>query len=369
MRAMISGISAACPAGGSMQGRTLDILVTAAGLAGDSARFARAILQRSGIEHRASVLGDAEAAAAFYTVPSAAPGTGARMAEYARHAPVLGTAAAGAALASAGVEPDSITHVVTASCTGFIAPGLDIELMQRLGLAPTVGRTNVGFMGCHAAINALNVAGAIVRASRAAEVPARVLVTCVELSSLHLQPSARPDHIVAASLFADGAGACVVSDEAGDLPCSLAGTPVEFIGAASMVVPGTLDAMRWSIGDAGFAMTLGESVPGIVREHLASWLRPWLVRHLGTGAADPAGVHWCVHPGGPRVLEAVRDAMGLDELALRFSREVLRDHGNMSSATVLFILRRMLDAGVRGPAVLLAFGPGMCIEAALVRIG
>lgn len=367
MRVTISGIAGVTPPESASQERALHVLAKTAGLGADSLRFARAIFERSGIDRRASVLGSDAGAMGFYA-SSIAPGTAARMALYAHHAAPLAERACLAALQRAECPPGAITHVVTASCTGFNAPGIDIELVERLGLRPDVRRAHIGFMGCHAAINALGVAGAIVRAGEhrggGGQSPPRVLVACVELSSLHLQPSNRPDHIVAGALFADGAAACVVSGASDDE--SPAPSPkLELLDTGSTIIPGSRDAMGWSIGDHGFAMTLAESVPGLVREHLRPWLAPWLAR-TPRGGTSPTDVAWCVHPGGPRILDAVRDALGLDDAALRFSRDVLRDHGNMSSATVLFILERMLRAGNRGPVVMLAFGPGLCIEAALV---
>ncbi len=372
MRIVIAGVGTALPPGGATQDGALGLLIDTAHLEGDALRFARAMFERSGIERRASVLGDDAAARAFYSSAASAPGTAARMALYARHAAPLAQHACTEALTAARCDGASITHLVTASCTGFNSPGVDIQLVERLGLRPDVHRVHVGFMGCHAAINALGVAAAIARAGGLADRRARVLVACVELSSLHLQPSDRPDHIVAAALFGDGAGACVVSAEPHDAhdahdPHDAHAAGIEFLNAGSIIIPGSREAMGWEIGDAGFAMTLAQSVPGLVREHVRPWLEPWLERTLGP-AAGPGELAWCVHPGGPKVLEAVGDAMGLDPAALCFSREVLRDHGNMSSATTLFILQRMQRAGVHSACVMLAFGPGLCMEAALVRL-
>lgn len=380
MRVVISGIASATPPGVATQEQALDLMVAAAGLTGDKLRFARAIFERSGIHRRASVLCDRGGVQSFYPPAGGPPGTAARMELYARHAPPLAARACAEALSLANVPAGAVTHLVTASCTGFGAPGVDIELIDRLGLRPDVRRIHVGFMGCHAAINALAAASAIVRAHRDRDVPVRVLIACVELSSIHLQPSDRPDHIVAGALFGDGAGACVLCGEP-DAGGASAGPSLELLDTGSMLVPDSRDAMGWSIGDHGFAMTLAEGVPGLVREHLRAWLDPWLERTLGS-APNLRHLDWCVHPGGPRILEAVRDALDLDPASLRFSREVLRDHGNMSSATILFILERMLRdhssvaAPVGGggggrdhrrPVVMLAFGPGLSLEAALAR--
>jgi predicted naringenin-chalcone synthase len=381
VRVVISGIGTAVPPGFATQEQALELMIRTCALTGDRLRFARAIFERSGIRGRASVLCDPAGAQTFYCAPGP-PGTKARMDLYAKHAPALAQRACEGALGVAGCAPGSITHIVTASCTGFGAPGVDVDLVERLGLRPDVRRIHVGFMGCHAAINALTAASALARAGplRSGERP-RVLVACVELSSIHLQPSDRPDHIVAGALFGDGAGACVVDPAAQDTDGADGREgSLELIDTASTILPGSRDAMSWNIGDTGFAMTLAESVPGLVREHLRPWLASWLESATGT-PFDPASLAWCVHPGGPRVLEAVGDAAGLDPAALRFSREVLRDYGNMSSPTILFILQRMLEERAAGggsggggglrpgtPVVMLAFGPGLALEGALARV-
>jgi predicted naringenin-chalcone synthase len=252
-------------------------------------------------------------------------------------------------MADAHCEGAAITHLITVSCTGFAAPGVDIELFERLKLRSDVARTHVGYMGCHGAINALRIASSI--AESVAD--AVVLVVCVELCSLHLQHTDRPDQHVANALFADGAAACIVTSEQRGHPITL---------TASKLMPDSRDCMSWSVTDHGFAMTLSQSVPDVIREHLATWLSPIITRIGGA-------VRWAVHPGGPRILDAVRDSMGLDEAAVSASREVLRQHGNMSSATVLFILARLFatrESERDESTVLLAFGPGLAAELAII---
>ena len=168
MRVVISGIAAVTPPGEATQEQALDLLVCTAGLSGEKLRLARAIFERSGIERRASVLGDGAAAQAFYASNAAPPGTAARMALYALHAPPLAQRACEAALHAGASPASAITHLVTASCTGFGSPGVDIDLVERLGLRPDVRRVHVGFMGCHAALNALSVASARSRSRRSA---------------------------------------------------------------------------------------------------------------------------------------------------------------------------------------------------------
>jgi predicted naringenin-chalcone synthase len=202
-------------------------------------------------------------------------------------------------------------------------------------------------------------------------------VVCVELCSLHLQYLDRPDQIVANALFGDGAAAAVVACDGsvtGRNDRRASGGPrVGLLSSTSMLVPGTAESMGWTIGDHGFEMSLAASVPAIIREHLSGLLSGWLETH-GTSlekARSDAG--WAVHPGGPRVLEAVGEALGLQRSSLDASRGVLRDHGNMSSPTVLFILDRLTGGeGARPrnelpPIVMLGFGPGLTVEGLMLR--
>lgn len=315
------------------------------------------LFDRCGVGSRgAVVVGTEWGGGTFYDATHAgrSPTTAQRMAAYEALAPALALRAGAAALRSGACDAGSITHLVTASCTGFSSPGVDTELVTQLGLSPGVQRTHLGFMGCHAAINALRAASAFVRA----EPTSRVLVCCVELCTLHFDASGRPDGMVANALFADGAASCVVGRaERSNLRCP------ELRATGSLLAPGSRDAMTWRIGDHGFPMTLSPRVPDLIASHLRRWLGEWLAT-LGRSREEIRA--WGVHPGGPRILDAAEDALGLSRGGLVESREVLREHGNMSSPTVLFILDRLIAAG-SFPAVVLAFGPGLTIEAVLVE--
>jgi len=256
------------------------------------------------------------------------------------------------ALHDAGVAAASITHVVTASCTGFVAPGIDQWLMEELSLPRSCRRTHVGFMGCHAAVNALSVAAAFVRADPAA----RVLVVCAEISSAHLHYGARLDRLIANTLFADGVAAAVV---AADGP----GDALRFVRSDSVLMEGSVAEMAWEVGDHGFEMTLGAAVPDLLRSGVGPWVRGILAEE----AIDPMAVGgWAIHPGGPRVIDAVLESLALEPRHGESSRAILRDFGNMSSATLLFIMRAMRERGIPRPWVALAFGPGIAGEALLL---
>jgi predicted naringenin-chalcone synthase len=237
---------------------------------------------------------------------------------------------------------------------------VDAALIRALELRRDVHRTHIGFMGCHAAMNALRIARALV----AADPSQVVLMVGVELSSIHLIDGTRRDQLVAACLFGDGAAAAVIAADPR--------APVRILGTASMVFPDTTGAMGWSIGDHGFEMMLAEDVPAHIGRNIASWLDGWLAHHHGGLGATRAAAAWCVHPGGPRVLEAVGDALTLPDGALDHSRAVLRECGNMSSVTTMFILDRIRashrDATEARRVVALGFGPGLAGEAALVEL-
>jgi predicted naringenin-chalcone synthase len=305
------------------------------------ARLFGRMAERSGIDHRWSVLADDAGLepGRFYT-RGRAPTTGERMAVYAREAPLL------ALRAIAGLADTSgVTHLVVASCTGFVAPGVDQIIARALGLPGSVERVMIGFMGCYAGATALRTAGHIVRS----DPTARVLVVSVELCSLHLQADAGLESMLAMAQFSDGAAAAIVSAEGPGL------TLGENL-SATLEESDTL--ITWTIGDTGFAMNLSGEVPGRLANALAD---PELQDRVLDGG-DAADIHaWAVHPGGKSILDAVERGFALTQGALAESREVLRASGNMSSATILFVLERIMP---RRPAtgVALAFGPGLAME-------
>ncbi len=282
------------------------------------------------------------------------PATALRMQRYAEEAVPLAAAACRRALEAAGLAAPSVTHLLTVSCTGFFAPGVDLALVRQLGLMPSVGRLHVGFMGCHGALNALRAAQAIATS----EPQAVVLLCAVELCSLHYQYGRDAQKLVANALFADGAAAMVGRAEP---PRSDAW---RVVASGSYLLPGDEEGMTWRIGDHGFEMTLSPRVPQQIATHLRPWLESWLA---SAGLRLDQVGSWAVHPGGPRVLASVTEALGLPASAVETSAEVLAEWGNMSSPTVLFVLERLRRLDAPRPCVLLGFGPGLVAEAALVE--
>jgi predicted naringenin-chalcone synthase len=317
-----------------------------------SRRLFRRMAERAQIGHRYSFVEPDPAPETLDRIgffPRAAfPSTEARMRFYEAQAPGLAFDCLEALEpASAG---GAITHLITTTCTGFYAPGLDLQVMEHLGLDAGVERTTIGFMGCQAAIPALKLATHIVRAQR----QARVLVLNLELCTIHLQETSELESLLSFVIFADGCAACLVSAEPGGL---------EIAGFGSTVLPDSRDQISWHIGNGGFRMWLDGGVPGTIARGL-----PTRVSGLLAGR-DPAEIAlWAVHPGGRSVLDAVEDALGLDPAALATSRSVLHDYGNMSSATVMFVLSRLLAGRAEGrTGCAIAFGPGLSAEAMVFR--
>jgi predicted naringenin-chalcone synthase len=275
------------------------------------------------------------------------PSTGQRMARYERDAPRLALAAIDALGIDAATA--GITHLIVASCTGFMAPGLDQAIVAAAGLDPGVERTVVGFMGCYAAVNSLRLAHHIVRSTP----EARVLVVTLELCTIHFQRSGDLASLLAMLLFGDGAAAALVTAE----PRGIA-----LHDFRAVTIPDTGDAITWAIRDQGFDMHLSGEVPARIAEALAADARRNDARGLLRGTHPEDYALWAVHAGGRTVLDAVEHGLSLPPQALAPSRAVLNDHGNMSSATLMFILARMLAGTARGPGVALAFGPGMAAE-------
>jgi predicted naringenin-chalcone synthase len=350
VNARILSIGTATPPAGMSQQEALDMARSLSPRSTPDARLTR-IHRACGIEQRfVCIIDPANNRQTLSEADSndRVPGTARRMRIHAQAAGPLAVSASSIALERAGLHAKRVTHVVYASCTGLSAPGVDQRLVWELGLNEGVARTIIGFMGCHAAINALRVAHDTV----CADPGAIVLVCCTELCSPHMHFSPRPDQLIANALFADGAAAAIVADSS---------TPAPRIRTtASRLIPGTDDLMSWVIGDHGFEMTLGAQVPGILAREVA----PWIDSVLESAGLTREGIGaWAVHPGGPKVIDAVAASLGLREEHVRASREILRRFGNMSSPTLLFILDELIRADHQRPWVGMAFGPGLAAEA------
>jgi predicted naringenin-chalcone synthase len=254
-----------------------------------------------------------------------------------------------------------ITHLVTVSCTGFFNPGPDYKIVRELGLDPAVQRYHLGFMGCYAAFPALRAAKLFCEA----DPNAVVLVVCAELCSLHVRTSNDPDTIMGSALFADGAAAAVVTARPGTKENAL----LQLDHFETVLTPVGEDSMAWNIGDHGFEMVLGNYVPHIIDDHIVGALEPLLAREPELAALPYSDIrHWAIHPGGRSILDKVESRLGLTAEQLVPAREILRNYGNMSSATVLFVIKHILEQDPEpGDERIcsMAFGPGLTVETAL----
>lgn len=342
------------------QADSLEIMRTRTRLTRQIERLSNAIYQHSGVATRHSVIletssGDHESRQSFFQFHD--PTTLERMHRYERESVPLASKACQIAIQASGLAPERVSQVVTVSCTGFFAPSLDLALIGQMGIPLTAGRTHIGFMGCHGLFNGLRVA----RAFTMADPEAVVLVCAVELCSLHHQYEWTTDKMVANALFADGAAAVVgVADEM-ETP---APNPLRLAASGSTIFPGSEFAMSWKVGDHGFEMTLSPETPRLIQENLRPWLEGWLA---GQGLSVDQVGSWAVHPGGPRILQAFAESMGLPIQALDASYHILNRYGNMSSPTVAFVLERLRATGAPMPCVAVGFGPGLTTEAALLR--
>lgn len=282
------------------------------------------------------------------------PTTSERMEIFARAAPELVEEACRRALRDASIDPRAVSSLVVATCTGVGAPDLDVELVERLRLSPSVERNLIVWMSCTASFPALRIG----RRAVASKPGSVALVVCVELCSLHVRADVETESLVAHSLFADGASALVLGE----------GSPGEALATlgegATRLVPEGREALRWTFTDHGFQAHVGPDLPVLVEKATPSFLKEL----LGEQVRDVRG--WCVHPGGPAILDAVEQTMGLDPSSLEHSREVLRTLGNMSSATIWYVLERALHNLAAGDiGVLLGFGTGLTLEGLVFRRG
>jgi alpha-pyrone synthase len=277
------------------------------------------------------------------------PDTKTRMSFYERHAFTLARRALDQLDLAA--QKDSITHLIVTTCTGFYAPGLDLQIVEHYGLRHAVERTMIGFMGCYAALNALKLARHIVRS----QPTARVVVLNLELCTLHLQETDDLEQLLSFLIFADGCAASIVSAEPRGL---------ELQSFHAAIMPDSADQITWHIGGFGFDMVLLGVVPATVGKGLQSNLNAIL-----RGRVRDDIRHWAIHPGGRTILDAVQKAVGIPDEKLRQSRDILRRYGNMSSATIMFVLNEMMTPGTpAGPGCAMAFGPGLTAETMLFRV-
>ncbi|MFC6997133.1 type III polyketide synthase [Rufibacter roseus] len=366
MKSYLCAIGTANPPHAIPQQEIADFMAGALQLDAAEARKLKALYRVSGIEQRHTVLPDygrENGEFEFYpNTPdlSPFPTVGDRMEAYQKMALPLSEAAVQDCLSQLpDLNPAHITHLITVSCTGMYAPGLDIELVNALQLSPQVQRTCINFMGCYAAFNALKVADHICRSTP----NARVLIVCTELCTLHFQNRPEHDHLVSNALFADGAASVVVSSE------PLSALSLQLDAFHCDLAPSGEKEMAWHINDFGFEMTLSSYVPSLIKQGIGQ-LTTTLLQKLNLQLSELN--LFAIHPGGRKILEVIEQALGISKDKNRHAYEVLRQYGNMSSATVLFVLKSLwkeAKAEKHGAPVLsFAFGPGLTLESMLLSV-
>ena len=365
MHAAIMAIGTANPPYKRAQPEIAELICEGFHLTPSQAKILKRIYKASGIDQRHSVLtdycklpGEFEF---FPNSPSASfPTTAQRMAVYKDNALALAMAAIENCLASVPhINKQAITHVITVSCTGMYAPGIDIEIVQQLDLASSTPRTCIYFMGCYGAFNGMKAADAICMADPAAT----VLLVCVELCSIHIQNQFTLDRIVGNAIFADGAAAVLIQAH----PTQQ--RHLRFKSFYCDILPQTGQDMAWHIGDSGFDMALSSYVPEAIKGGIAAF-SDRLLQKTSLSLSDMD--YFAIHPGGLKILQACEEALSITKEDNRFSYDVLRRYGNMSSATVLFVLRDIwagLSASDDGKKIFsCAFGPGLTLESMVLDL-
>ncbi len=318
-------------------------------------RKIRFLYNQSGIRQRYSVIPDYSVPMhewKFYT-PSENfepfPSLESRMNIFNRQAPLLSVDAIRKCLDHVH-DPKKITHLITVSCTGMSAPGLDLMITEMMDFDKSIFRTSVNFMGCYAAIHALKIADTICKA----EQNAQVLIVCTELCTLHFQKEKTIDNITSSLLFGDGCAAALVTSSNYNFP------GIHLKSFYSEIVPKGKRDMAWELSSSGFLMTLSGYVPDLIEEDLETIAN----KSLNKADLNKTDIsHWCIHPGGKRVLEAVQKSLHIDESNLHSSYHVLSEFGNLSSATILFILKEMMQNKKAIQNIFgAAFGPGLTVE-------
>ena len=361
MSGFIQSIETSLPPFVTKQIHIADFMVKYFRLNAEEEKALRVLYRASGIQERYSVIGDFGEnpnGRGFFLSEAGLPTAKPRMELYRKHAIGLASRAAGDAMFKQKIQPEEVTHLITISCTGMYAPGLDIELVEALELQTSVKRTAINFMGCYASFNGLKMADQIVRS----DPQAKVLMVSVELCSIHLQKKKDEENLLANCIFGDGAAAVLITS----VPCRGSLQLKDFYSDLAL---GGKPEMSWLIGDHGFEMKLSRKIPGIIKDGIQQLTDRLLKK---TRLSVPDVDFFAIHPGGRRILEVIEEKLGITKEDNRYAREVLKAHGNMSSPTVLFVMKRIMDGLTQkdhGKHLLsFAFGPGLTLESALLKV-
>lgn len=336
-----------------------EIMKDVVGTTNREKRIIHHLYSNSGINTRYSVIDDfsnRKTPALFFNGQGATPGTKSRNDLYIKQGRKLFVEVAEKLLKNSAFEAKDITHLVTVSCTGFYAPGPDFDIIQSLGLDPSLERYHLGFMGCYASIPALKMAQQFCSADESAT----VLVVSVELCSIHFQVNSKMDNLLSSTVFSDGGAGAIVSSKAPKIPT------FRIDGFVSSINKKGADDMAWSIGDTGFNMILSNYIPDLLKEGMNDFLFD-LMNQFQTTIDDIE--QWAIHPGGKAILDKLEASTSVPKGKMASSRKILSNFGNMSSATILFVLKDLMDRKSKETeekTLAMAFGPGLTLESVLL---
>lgn len=315
------------------------------------------LFHQSGIEKRYSVLPDfgKESGVDFFKPQESQPNVGQRMGVFKKEAVRLAKESAIQAMKDARLKSSDLTHLVTVTCTGLHAPGLGIELVKELNMRDDIFQTSVNFLGCNAAFHALKLADLMA----SSDPHANVLVSCVELCTIHFQPKNNTDNLLSNTIFGDGAASAIVAGKNSEIP----GFKLE--GFYSLLLQGGQQLMGWDVNEQSFEMVLNSQLPRYIGNEISTVIER-VTSALKVSIDEIA--FWAVHPGGRKILEEVKKKLDMDEKKLEQAYQVLKDCGNMSSSTILFVLDKImkLPPGNKNKTMSIGFGPGLSIDSALL---
>lgn len=360
MEASILALSTAVPPYEIAQTEIADKMIHMLALGPDQAEKIKKLYKNSAIRTRYSIIPDFAKERAEWNFwgsefPKKIPGMSLRNDLYKVEAPKLAYAAAAKAIETWGGDPGAISHVISVSCTGLVAPGIEFDLMKSCKLNWSTHRLGINFMGCFGAFKGLSVAQAFAKQ----DPKHRILLVCTELCSLHFQAEQTPDNILANSLFSDGAAAVIV----GANPKGSETALWEIRKTASLGLDHTENKMRWEAGDQGMVMKLSHTIPVLLSRQLDTFVQSLLDSNFSY-----SNCNWAIHPGGKSIIQAIEKALKLEKGLTQASWDTLEDFGNMSSATFLFVLHKLKEQqNLRNGTIGLGFGPGLSVEGILLR--
>ncbi len=351
----IISIATAEPAYQHLQADICSFMLASYGLDSVESRKLKFLYDHSGINTRYSIIADYNAALAVHDfIPLQKdhpfPDLEQRMEIFERESLILSIKSINKCI-DGFIEANEITHLITVSCTGMSAPGLDLQIMQSMELPSTIFRTSINFMGCYAAIHGLKLAKMICDSTP----NSNVIVVATELCTLHFQQAFSEDNAASSLLFADGSAAVLISN------CIASSTSITLKDFYSQVEDKGQNDMAWKLSSKGFLMTLSSYIPQLIESDVEQLIANALAKN-NLQFSDIT--HWCIHPGGKRILDLVQRKMKLSDDHLKHSRKVLFNHGNMSSPTVLYVLKAIMEATSNDQATIvgMAFGPGLTME-------